>query len=387
MRAVLAWCSTAALLLPLLAQAQVTRVTTSHTVTTTPGYSVPASMFPKGSGAADGAYDIESGNSTGMAGSNVQLSAQVTPTYITFANNATSQGDYTATVASTTVVVDYTNGGAASVTPVLNSTIIPGGFGFYVDDQTKNPTATGGAVGDINQSPQAADAIFTDANQFGEPTTATAAFSYAVYSGADPTPVFSVSDSVTLSLTLNGGAVGYTVDAGAAPALTNFRLVTPAGSDAAVAYQWDVTTENDIPLGVTLGPGASSSLTFVSTVSTSTAWEDACGSLVCPSLLAYAGFGDPIGKASGVKGVSDPYFPVFDLSLPTFDPATGVVGGGTIRGVAPSLAIAGVTPATFEPIPSSVLGPVPEPGTWMLMLTGLGGVGWGLRGRARVRPA
>jgi hypothetical protein len=142
-----------------------------------------------------------------------------------------------------------------------------------------------------------------------------------------------------------------------------------------------------------LAPGASTVLSYTTTVSAVTSAASslgACGGpLGCPSILAYSGFGDPIGKSAGAKGVSDPNFPQFELSLPTFNPTTGLADGPEIKGIAPSLPVPGQTTAqtaaNFFPIPSNVLGPVPEPETWVLMIIGLGGVGAALRrGRRHV---
>jgi hypothetical protein len=364
---------TAALALPSLAVSQVTSVTTSRTVTATPDYREPQG-FPTGS-VGDSAYEIGAGD-TSLSVNNYQVSADVTPTDIVFADNATSQGFIASTSTSTSVVVNYANGGPGTVTPTLQSTITPGGFGFYVDNPAGNPTEVGEGVSDVNQTPQSNTATFDSINESSNPAAAVS-FSFDIYSGADTTPVLSFSDSLSLTL---GGPGGFTVTAGAAPALSGFQLITPAGNDQRVAYQWNATTV-DVPLGVSLAPGQSSTLTYVTTVTTSTAAEIACATNPCPSLLAYAGFGDPISKSAGAKGISDPYFARLELGLPTFDPITGKLDETLLPTSLPSLALPyNSQTAPFEPVPTNVLG-VPEPATWFLALVGTAAIGSALRAR------
>ena len=89
--------------------------------------------------------------------------ADVTPTQILFGANATAQGYSANTSASTSVKVRFTNDGSAPVTPTLNSTIIPGGFGFYVANPSLGEgTDSKGAYLDINSSPQNSGLGFDD---------------------------------------------------------------------------------------------------------------------------------------------------------------------------------------------------------------------------------
>jgi hypothetical protein len=300
---------------------QVTGIVSSRTASTSFSDISPNGQQP------DSAMNFGGGNPFNDS-ANYQVSADVTPTDIRFADNATAQGDGQYAITSTTVTVTYTNNGTTSVTPTLQSVIEPGGFGFYEDDLTRNPTFTGNGTGDLNQTPQSATATFNSYNGYNSPA-ATAGFSFQILSG--DTPVLSLSDSVTL--TLGAGPGGFTVTEAGAPHLRGFSLVTPAGSNQAVGYQWD-TTILDVPLGVTLAPGESSSLTYITTATaTADVVDSSCGVMTCPQILSYAGFGDPIGKPGGGGGAADPYFPILNLSLPTFDLSSGVIGGLDIVGV------------------------------------------------------
>jgi archaellum component FlaF (FlaF/FlaG flagellin family) len=363
------------------ASSQVTGIVTSRSVSVEDLYDSLSTAGAVPDSAAQ--YSFPNGSSPYFqAIENYQVSADVTPSEITFANNATSQGYVSMTSSSTVVSVTFTNNGSTTVDGSIDSTILPGGFGFFMDSPQDNPTLSGNAIGDVNQTPPSSLATFQNISGFDAigigQSEGYAGFSFDILENG--TQVAGYSGSVSLNLSLASPGVNVSVAASAPPALNGFALITPAGSDQAVGYQWN-TTEVVVPLGA-LAPGQSTTVTYETTVSTSTDvqnFNNCPTEDVCPQLLAYSGFGDPIRKSAGTG--TDPYFPTFDLSLPTFDPRTGVAGGMTIDGVGPSLPLAGVTPAPFIPIPFSILGPVPEPEVWTLMLAGMGGIGLALRGR------
>jgi len=149
-----------------------------------------------------------------------------------------------------------------------------------------------------------------------------------------------------------------------------------------------------VPLGGLLAPGASDVVSYDTQITAYTLagtpdLGDGGEFASSPALLAYSGFGDPIGMggggskvepalatdASDPSAIQDVYFPVFQLGLPTFDPTTGDLSLPVSDEVLPAL------PLTYEPAP------VPEPGIWALLLAGMGGVGLGLRSRTARRLA
>ena len=363
------------------ARAQVTGVVTNRGVALSDPYD---GVFVN-TAVGDSAQQYGFPNTISQTIENYQVSADVTSSSIDFATNVTSQGEQSSTSATTSVAVTYKNSGSSKVNASLKSMILPGGFGFCMDDPTGNPTLSGTLIGDVNQTPLSSVGAFT--NVFGYSTTlpaASAEFTYQILSGSKV--VKSYSSSVAMYVTEGSGGREFTVVPASNPGLRGFEALMPAASDQAVAYQWDATNVR-VPLG-TLDPLQSSTLTFVSTVTTTTfdlnnidPGDPSNGCTVqylCPQILAYAGFGDPIGKSLGPG--EDPYFPVFQESLPTFDPATGILVGPMLQQVLPSLTLAGVTPPANPPvIPKSVLSAVPEPETWALMLAGLALVGLALR--------
>jgi hypothetical protein len=311
--------------------------------------------------------------------SNYQVSANVTPTEIDFANNATTQGYKLSgslvtpafTTASTSINITYTNGGTKAVKPKLQSSILPGGFGFYVDNPAANPAETFYGVGDVNQAPNSNTGIFTDFTQVGAGPQVVSSFDFKILS--DGVVIKEFTDSVTLEVVGNA----FTVTEAGAPALNNFRLVTLPGSADAVGYQWDAT-RFVLSLGDALAPGDSRTLTYVSSVTTQVAIgnQPVDALHLLPQLLAYSGFADPIGRSG-----QDPYFARLAFGLPTFDPLTGSLAVPMLPKSLPELALQSTTPAPFVPVRNTVLG-VPEPRSWMLMLGGISLLGAALRRRS-----
>ena len=303
---------------------------------------------------------------------------------------------------STTVEITYTNPNNYAINPTLHSQIIPGGFGIYFGNPAGNPTTVAGVMGDINQTPESTTSKFynalntafrTDPLQMGY-----AGFSFTIKSGASTVAAY--SGSLTLNsagactfdtiltcgfFDASGGVVVTRTLALSQPdamPLTNFGLIAADDPNAAIGYSWDAT-DVIIPLGV-LAAHESTTLTYVTSVSVST--------FVTPQyngdmLVAYSGFGDPIGKTAGAGGIPDPAFPLLDLGLPDLNPANGDVTVATFQGYDPTplplnhVTLPGPPPAPSGPDPA----PVPEPAAWAMMLVGSGLVGASLRRRRVLR--
>jgi hypothetical protein len=156
-----------------------------------------------------------------------------------------------------------------------------------------------------------------------------------------------------------------------ASTLAHFGLETPPGSSSAIGYNWGATgLLVDFPPGL-LDPGASASLTYKTVVSSYSRADcaDACG------LVAYGGFGDPIGLSGGSGGGEARAAGGFS---PSFSPAgdSDLIQGVTYKEFAYGL-------PTFQDgvLSLPLLTPVPEPSAWALTLLGTGLLGAGLRRR------
>jgi hypothetical protein len=394
------------------ASAQVTSVVTSQSVNA----NLPGSPTAYPGPVASSATQLQTIGEGGPGYNNYQVSTAVTPTDIVFADNATTQGSLSHLSTATSVNITFTNGGSAPIVPTLQSEIIPGGFGIYVADPGLNPTFAGGLVGDVNQSPQSAatsvcgcsvnPVINTFAGGPGnymvpgwENAIAGASFSFTVTSNG--VVVEDISGALTIDYNPADAShpiINVTLSPQAVTALPTFRLITPAGDPSALGYQWDAA-DLTVPLGGPLAPGESdvvsydTQVTVYSLAGESVTYQDGHGNYyIYPQLLAYSGFGDPIGKGTGggssaVPGgmfaadapasgaIQDVYFPRFQIGLPTFDPTTGLLSLPVSDTLLPAL------PLTHAPAI------VPEPETWALMLAGMGGVAFALRRRGRGRLA
>jgi hypothetical protein len=162
----------------------------------------------------------------------------------------------------------------------------------------------------------------------------------------------------------------YGEGTGARGLLKGFTLASGQFDDAAHGFAWDATAVSFL-----LGEGVHNLTYNTKVYSTSNANSLACGA----SLVAYSGFGDPIGRGGGVEALSA--FSKGDFS--SFATTSDCPADGPIKGL-------NFTPTTFDPpvLKDGVLtyggGPgnaVPEPATWAMMIMGFGGIGAALRRR------
>lgn len=304
--------------------------------------------------------DNESGQITAAnsSGSAYQVQTLLLPNDIEFSNGATSDGRYIYTSTTTQIQVSFKNDGSVAVSPQLVSSIVPGGFGFYVDGSAPPP---------IDHSSGGVSIGSTFANLVrdrGAPTgTDLGGVSVSMDVTSNGSTIENISGGATLEYNARDPASPTLVTnfAGLASSLNNFGLVTPAGSSTTIGYQWGQTTLNfNLPGGL-LQPGQSDTLTYT-TVVTSYTRGDCLGGC---DFVAYSGFGDPIGKSGGAGGAlagglasltgagTGVSYARFDFILPTF--TNGVV--------------------------SLTATPVPEPADWALIAAGLALAGFGLRRR------
>jgi PEP-CTERM motif len=339
------------------ADAQVTRVSGSESsVITLPS----GTVTPSGRNVVHGAGILAN---AGGSGASYDTSVSITPTTVSFeAGNAVS-GPSVAARSSTSVDIVLTNRADAVVSSFLHSSIIPAGMGLYLADVT---SGCGGNV--YTGCPQSLSGLtFSDLSASGdsrELPVAYSGFDFRIIS--EGVTLYQVKGSMNLTLDPSKGAIVNTSVANAASLLNGFTQVTPLNSQSAMGFAWD-TTDFVIPLGA-LGIGQSLKLTYLTTVETYS--RTACiNSSTC--LVAYSGFGDPVGRGGGTS------FARFTAAGPSssiqrinFSPA--VFNTPTFnRGI-----------LTFRP--GRVGSAVPEPATWAMMLAGFSLLGAAVRRRRTV---
>lgn len=338
------------------AQAQVTQVTGSEGSTVT---------FPRGGVKPNGQNVVHgSGILTNVrgSGSSYDTSVVVTPSTVSFeAGNAVS-GPFVSTRSTTAVDLVFTNPTDGVLATTLHSSITPAGMGFYLADTS---SGCGGNV--YTGCPQSlSNLTFSDLRVTGENgggSLAFAGFDFSVSQGGSI--LYQVKGSLNLVYDPKLGAIVQTSVANAASVLSGFTQVTPLGSQSAMGFAWD-DTDFVVPLG-SLGVGQSTKLTYSTTVETYS--HTGCiNSTTC--LVAYSGFGDPIGRGGGTS------FAAINMLSP-FSGPTGV----TFSPSSFNLPTYNKGVLTFLPGGSTV----PEPAAWALMLLGFASVGLAAR-RGRPRP-
>jgi hypothetical protein len=310
-----------------------------------------------------GYYGTDLGYGKGeLSGAAYNSFVNVTPNDVTFeSSNANAlAADLNS---SSTVTIGFTNMGTKPLVPTVHSQITPAGIGFYLADMS-NCTAGFGTCA------EATGYTFNDLGiSGGEPITL-AAFSFSIV--ADDHTVFSATGSVGLeAIDSTFGVSTFSTDA---RSLTGFHQeIGPAtGDDSAYGYHWHAT-DIDFSLFNTLNPGESDSVTYQTSVTTGTNTLCVPGTTVC--VVAYSGFGDPIGRGGGVDSLS-------------------VTHGGDVSAFdSPQGGIQGLQFSDFTLHPTFVNGVlntnggVPEPAVWISMLLGFGLMGAALRRRKGLAAA
>jgi hypothetical protein len=240
------------------------------------------------------------------------------------------------------------------VNPTLDSTITPAGFGFYVAN-------TSGECLFANCAPSNA-ATFADFHPAGDGyyDLAGAAFQFEIFDG--DTSVYKALGIVSLTGDYFGTHLNYTFNETALGLTLNPEpgvSGAEGGNLSEFGFNWNAR-DIDLNLAV-LGAGQSRTITYRTSVfSYSTA--GCVGDFTC--LVAYSGFGDPIGRGGGIDSLALSAlsvdggldFTAARYEAPTFDTETGHI--------------------SFNLAPPSA---TPEPASWALMILGFGALGSVLR--------
>lgn len=242
----------------------------------------------------------------------------------------------------------------------FGSTIIPAGMGFYLQERvgpaTDNNIFTG--YGETGGMFTLADLTPTVGEEI-----AYSDFEFSVVS--NDVTLYTLSGS--MSLTLEDGVLqrNYFLE-DASGALEGF---TNTGHDQNVswAFAWDAT-HIVLPLNALIESGQSQVIQYRTRVTSRTRAE-CLTATTC--LVAYSGFGDPIGRGGGAE-FSAPATLFGGMQMASFDgPQLNQITGIEFD------------PQTFDPfrLLDDGGGAVPEPATWLTMILGFGLLGATLRRR------
>jgi hypothetical protein len=291
----------------------------------------------------------------------------ITPSTITFESSNTVEGLSIKTISSSQVAFDFHNPTNSNV--VFDSTITPAGFGFYVADVGDGSCLFSGCsqispLSDITFGSFAAGGNTNIMGQVG--------FNFDITStvGNTVTTLYTLSGLLTLN---DLGQLAYSINtsgiAGLDTRLTNFTQ--DANSGSAFGYSWDPTA-----IHINLGSVADQTITYRTSVF-SLSNASCLNQTTC--LIAYSGFGDPIGAGGGISNLQ-----AADLSFSLLSfgdgPTLAAEGDGGIDGL-------GFAPVTFNTPTfqdgrlSFELQAVPEPATWVSMILGFGLLGAAMRRR------
>jgi hypothetical protein len=303
-------------------------------------------------------------NNNGEGGS-LEALVDITASHVSFESGVAVSGGFASATSFSGVDVTLFNNtdGLVSIEQ-FGSTIIPAGMGFYLQDRvglaTDNNIFTG--FGQTNSGLTFADLVSTD----GGGLIAYSEFDFSVVS--DDVTLYSLSGFMSLTYDINDGLQRNFGLTDASLALDGFT--TAYDNPFAWAFAWD-DTHIVLPLNALIETGQSRVIEYRTSVTSHTRAE-CITATTC--LVAYSGFGDPIGRGGGVA---------FASALGGFEMAS--FGGGASSFDEPlENPITGIVfdPQQFVPfefIPNG--GTVPEPSTWTTVILGFGLLGAALRRR------
>ena len=307
------------------------------------------------------------GTSGAPPGASFDSYVHVNPNTIEFESHNTTRGASVQSFSSSTVSFDIN----APEGSTFGSTITPAGLGFYLAD-----TSGGCLYTDCPQVGLGAASFSQLADVGGR--IGEVGFNFSVTSSSAPGPLYSLSGS--LAMTADGRLFiednlgqfpGFDFVGSGPRKLKNFS--DAVGNDvlydeedgsflsgSGLGYRWDATDfDFDVPFGA-------QTLTYTTEVYSRTAAS--CIGLTKICLIAYSGFGDPVGRGGGN-----------DTFARSFGPSS-----------APRITGIEFTPTVFD-LPTFVNGrgsfgalgsaSVPEPATWMAMIMGFALLGSALRRR------
>ena len=360
------------------AQAQGISVDAHQSVTVVvPGQTTFSDAVSGPTGALNGAYS-PTGTRAGNSGGAYDTFVTTTPTTVSFQAANTVSGPRVTSISTTSVDLSFKNGANFIENGILESTITPAGLGFYVAG-----IGSGGCLYTSCSSEGAAsfrDLRSSILGSTGGSSTelGTVGVKFQVFRGEST--LYDVQASMTLFANSDGFFVDDTDLIAKLSFLDGFGLSTAAASTKAYGYAWS-GKDIEIKYG-SLNPFEDITLTYLTQV-TSTSSAFCARNSDC--LIAFAGFGDPIGRGGGIESLEDlaafdfnSFFEVLDGPVLAGGSSAGPLTGVNFRGASFNLPTFDADTGRLVFVATAA---VPEPATWAIMILGFGAVGTALRRR------
>lgn len=301
----------------------------------------------------------------GAEGGSVEAIVTINPSTVSFESGVAVSGGFASSTSYSGVdITVFNNTDGLLNIEEFGSTIIPAGMGFYLQDRvgpaTDNNIFTG--YGQTSSGLTFEDVVPT----YSEGPFAFSDFEFSVVS--NDVTLYSLSGYASLTMDYYGN-VERTFWLSEPGALDG--LVTAYDNPFAFAFAWDATSIV-LPLGALLESGESQVIEYRTRVTSYTRAE-----CLTPTtcLVAYSGFGDPIGRGGGADFA--------DALSANMEMASLGRGGFQAQNFG-----GGITGIVFDPQEYSIFdlnpnqgGAIPEPTTWMTLILGFGLLGATLRRR------
>ncbi len=300
--------------------------------------------------------EVFGSRSDGSAGSFDSVSS-IDGDEILFKNGNAAYGAGAYSTSRTVVDIEFQNTASKAITPTLKSQILPAGMGLFMSDCV--------AV-NLRECQSTTDSAYTFANldsfSGGAATLMSAAFDFKVMLGASE--LYSLSGSIAVEVDTLGQITVVRDLTAAQGVLNNFRLTSIDGSQQQVTYDWGAT-DFEVIFPDLLDANEIATLSYIIEVTTTTSQNcSSGGSSPCP--LAYAAFGDPIGRGgtsrpstasrslrlASFAASSDPLITGYEAGLyrmatPTFEDGILTYRANSGPGIAPATAAAVSAPSSF----------------------------------------
>lgn len=337
----------------------------------------PPSPFANGQAFPAGAGSTSNNSSASAFNSFVNIGNQ-----IVFESSNQGTGPYVGSASFSQVKIEVNNPTGQSIN--FASEITAAGMGFYLANTNQTCLAAGNCVealgSDYNFQGLAPTAYLDLPAADTSGLFAYAQFQFAVTRQEDGATLFSRTGLAGLRVNDATGQIEFLDRLGSFPegdfegfgarSLTGFQ--TDVDRDTAIGFSWDAT---DISFDI----GALTHQTLVySTLVTSFSAANCVADGSGPCLLAYAGFGDPIGAGGGILSLTSASLDFEGLNAPM------LAESGPISGVH-------FTSTTFDApvfadgsvrfVSTAVTPGIPEPATWATMMLGFGLLGATMRRR------